>query len=81
MTNRDQLKLKAQDGKYSMTDVVDIEGMFRLIEPIRPNNWHYRSSHLSINLYLFSHNNNPTKCLTLINIYKFSLDKLSRLFI
>ena len=29
-----QLKLKAQDGKYRMTDVVDIEGMFRIIESI-----------------------------------------------
>jgi hypothetical protein len=29
-----QLKLKAQDGKYRMTDVCDIEGMFRIIESI-----------------------------------------------
>ena len=29
-----QLKLKAQDGKYRLTDVVDIEGMFRIIESI-----------------------------------------------
>ena len=29
-----QLKLKSSDGKYYMTDVVDIEGMFRLIESI-----------------------------------------------
>ena len=28
------MKLKAQDGKYRLTDVVDIEGMFRLIESI-----------------------------------------------
>ena len=28
------LKLKARDGKYRMTDVVDIEGMFRIIESI-----------------------------------------------
>ena len=34
MTNCHQLKLKSQDGKYRMTDVVDIEGMFRLIESI-----------------------------------------------
>ena len=34
VTNCDQLKLKAQDGKYRLTDVVDIEGMFRLIESI-----------------------------------------------
>lgn len=26
------LKLKAPDGKYRMTDVVDVEGMFRIIE-------------------------------------------------
>ena len=31
-----QLKLKATDGKYRMTDVCDIEGMFRIIESI-PN--------------------------------------------
>ncbi len=29
-----QLKLKAQEGKYQFTDVVDIEGMFRIIESI-----------------------------------------------
>ena len=29
-----QLKLKAQEGKYQLTDVVDIEGMFRIIESI-----------------------------------------------
>ncbi len=33
-----QLKLKASDGKYRMTDVVDIEGMFRLIESIPSKN-------------------------------------------
>ena len=33
-TNCSQLKLKAADGKYYLTDVVDIEGMFRLIESI-----------------------------------------------
>ena len=33
-----QLKLKAQDGKYRMTDVVDIEGMFRIIESIPSKN-------------------------------------------
>ena len=36
VTNCDQLKLKASDGKYYKTDVVDIENMFRLIESI-PN--------------------------------------------
>ncbi len=34
VTNCDQLKLKAQDGKYRLTDVTDIEGMFRLIQSI-----------------------------------------------
>ena len=34
VTNCNQLKLKSSDGKYYMTDVVDIEGMFRLIESI-----------------------------------------------
>ena len=28
------LKLKAQDGKYRLTDVVDIKGMFRIIESV-----------------------------------------------
>ena len=30
VTNCNQLKLIAPDGKYRLTDVVDIEGMFRL---------------------------------------------------
>ena len=34
VTNCNQLKLKAKDGKLRMTDVVDIEGTFRLIESI-----------------------------------------------
>lgn len=34
VTRCNQLKLKAQDGKYRSTDVVDIEGMFRIIESI-----------------------------------------------
>ena len=34
VTNCNQLKLKAVDGKMRMTDVIDIEGMFRLIESI-----------------------------------------------
>ena len=38
VTNCDQLKLKAQDGKYRLTDVVDIEGMFRIIESIPSKN-------------------------------------------
>ena len=33
-----QLKLKSQDGKYRLTDVTDIEGMFRLIESIPSKN-------------------------------------------
>ena len=37
-SNCDQLKLKAQDGKYRLTDVVDIEGMFRIIESIPSKN-------------------------------------------
>jgi len=38
VTNCNQLKLKAKDGKYRMTDVVDIEGMFRIIESIPSKN-------------------------------------------
>ena len=38
VTNCHQLKLKAQDGKYRITDVVDIEGMFRIIESIPSKN-------------------------------------------
>ncbi len=34
VTNCQQLKLVAQDGKYRLTDVVDLEGMFRIIESI-----------------------------------------------
>ncbi len=34
----DQLRLKAQDGKYRLTDVVDIEEMFRIIESIPSKN-------------------------------------------
>lgn len=33
-----QLKLKSQDGKYRLTDVCDIEGMFRIIESIPSKN-------------------------------------------
>lgn len=33
-----QLKLKAPDGKYRLTDVSDIEGMFRIIESIPSKN-------------------------------------------
>ena len=38
VTNCHQLKLKARDGKYRLTDVVDIEGMFRIIESIPSKN-------------------------------------------
>ena len=38
VTNCHQLKLKAKDGKYRMTDVVDIEGMFRIIESVPSKN-------------------------------------------
>jgi len=38
VTNCHQLKLKAQDGKNRLTDVVDIEGMFRIIESIPSKN-------------------------------------------
>ena len=38
VTNCHQLKLRAQDGKYRMTDVCDIEGMFRIIESIPSKN-------------------------------------------
>ncbi len=32
------MKSKAQDGKYRLTNVVDIEGMFRIIESIPSKN-------------------------------------------
>ena len=38
VTNCNALKLKARDGKYRMTDVVDIEGMFRIIEAVPSKN-------------------------------------------
>ena len=38
VTNCHQLKLKSSDGKYYNTDVVDIEGMFRIIESIPSKN-------------------------------------------
>ena len=38
MTNCHALKLKAKDGKYRDTDVVDIEGMFRIIESVPSKN-------------------------------------------
>lgn len=38
VTNCNQLKLKSSDEKYYNTDVVDIEGMFRIIESIPSKN-------------------------------------------
>ncbi len=38
VTNCNSLKLKAKEGKYRMTDVADIEGMFRIIESIPSKN-------------------------------------------
>src|SRR5574344_1740769 len=38
VTNCNQLKLKSKDGKYYNTDVVDIKGMFRIIESIPSKN-------------------------------------------
>ena len=38
VTNCNGLKLKAQDGKYRITDVCDIEGMLRIIESIPSKN-------------------------------------------
>lgn len=38
VTNCHQLKLKATDGKYRLTDVADIEGIFRIIESIPSKN-------------------------------------------
>ena len=38
VTNCNQLKLKSSDGKYYKTDVVDIEGMFRIIESVPSRN-------------------------------------------
>lgn len=38
VTNCNALRLKAKDGKYRMTDVCDIEEMFRLIESIPSKN-------------------------------------------
>ena len=38
VTNCNALKLKAPDGKMRSTDVVDIEGMFRIIESIPSKN-------------------------------------------
>jgi len=38
VTNCNGLKLKAKDGKYRLTDVVDIEGIFRIIESIPSKN-------------------------------------------
>ena len=37
-TNCVRLKLKASDGKFRSTDVVDIEGIFRIVESIPSKN-------------------------------------------
>lgn len=46
-----QLKLKSQDGKYRLTDVVDIEGMFRIIESIPSKNINFKQ-----NIQVFKYN-------------------------
>lgn len=38
VTKCNRLKLKTQDGKYRVTDVCDIDGMFRIIESIPSKN-------------------------------------------
>ena len=38
VTSCNALKLKSQDGKYRLTDVCDIEEMFRIIESIPSKN-------------------------------------------
>ena len=38
VTNCNQLKLNSSDGKYYNTNVVDIDGMFRIIESIPSKN-------------------------------------------
>ena len=38
VTNCNGLKLKAKDGKYRLTDVCDIEGMFRIIQSVPSKN-------------------------------------------
>ena len=38
VTNCNALKLKAKDDKYRMTDVCDIEEMFRIIESVPSKN-------------------------------------------
>ncbi len=38
VTNCHGLKLKAKDGKYRLTDVTDIEGMFRIIQSVPSKN-------------------------------------------
>ena len=46
-----QLKLKSQDGKYRLTDITDIEGMFRIIESIPSKNINFRQ-----NIQVFKYN-------------------------
>ena len=46
-----QLKLKSQDGKYRLTDITDIEGMFRIIESIPSKNINFKQ-----NIQVFKYN-------------------------
>ena len=46
-----RLKLKSQDGKYRLTDITDIEGMFRIIESILSKNINFRQ-----NIQVFKYN-------------------------
>ena len=46
-----QLKLKSQDGEYRLTDITDIEGMFRIIESIPSKNINFRQ-----NIQVFKYN-------------------------
>ena len=48
VTNCHQLKLKAEDGKMRLTDVVDLEGMFRIIESFQVRMLNLLSSGLPI---------------------------------
>ena len=72
VTNCHALKLKAHDGKYRMTDVVDIEGMFRIIESIPSKNAEvfYIKWHRFIYTKLITHYNIGLLILVFINIVK-----------
>ena len=70
VTNCHQLKFKSSDGKYYKTDVVDIEGMFRIIESVPSKNTIVFHSKLHSHLYerynkilqKFQINNNILRC-------------------